>query len=123
MAETMYSKIVLQRSESPTEASAFEYLADLLFEVGKGLLIKHEPSRAAKWLRRAMEILADQDMDLLSPDALELRLSIMHYLGTYSGLHEHSWPLTRPLQSGHSSRSVPMSLIRKRIRFWTHWRK
>jgi len=81
MAETMYSKIVLQRGESSTEASAFEYLADLLFEVGKGLLSKHEPSRAAKWLRRAMEILADQDVHLLSPDALELRLSIMHYLG------------------------------------------
>jgi hypothetical protein len=85
----MYSKIVLQRGESSTDASAFEYLADLLFEVGNGLLNKLEPSRAARWLRRAMVILADQDMDLLSPDALELRLSIMHYLGTYSGLRKH----------------------------------
>ena len=95
----MYSKIVLQRGESSTEAGAFEYLADLLFEVGKGLLDKHEPSRAAKWLRRAMEILADQDMDLLSPDALELRLSIIHYLGTYSGCYKHPWTLTGSLCS------------------------
>lgn len=99
MAETMYSKIVIQRGDSSPEASAFEHLADLLFEVGKGLLNKHEPSRAARWLRRAMEILADQDMALLSPDALELRLSIMHYLGMYSGLRKHLWPLTRPVCS------------------------
>lgn len=75
-AEHMFAKCKqLERSLTPSSA---ESLADLLYEIGKDNLTKHAYDAAVKWLERAHDVLGDQDMELLSPEAGELRLSTMH---------------------------------------------
>lgn len=54
-----------------------ESLADVLFEIGKDLLHKKEYKLAVKWLDRALEVLTGQELDRLSMDASELRISII----------------------------------------------
>jgi hypothetical protein len=54
-----------------------ESLADVLYEMGKDLLEKKEYQMAVKWLDRAYEVLASQELDRLSTDASELRTSII----------------------------------------------
>lgn len=65
------------------EPARAEGLADLMFEVGQGFANRSEHKRAAKWLDRSLHILSAQDSDMLSPDAGELKLSIMNYLSTF----------------------------------------
>lgn len=65
------------------EPNSGEALADLLFELGKNLLEKNEPNEASKWLEKAHAVIDAQEMDHLSSDADELKLSILHYLGKY----------------------------------------
>ncbi|CAG8979159.1 hypothetical protein HYALB_00000293 [Hymenoscyphus albidus] len=59
------------------DPSTAESLADVLFELGKSLLASKEFDLATKWLERALEVLADQELDKLSMDASELRISII----------------------------------------------
>jgi hypothetical protein len=54
-----------------------ESLADILFEMGKDLLHKQQYQMAIKWLDRSSRVLNGQDLDRLSMDASELRMSIM----------------------------------------------
>jgi hypothetical protein len=63
--------------------SAAEHLADLFYEIGKDNLNKRSYEAAITWLGRAYDILGEQDTELLSPDATELRLSAMHSIGMY----------------------------------------
>ena len=72
----------------PSEA---ECLADLLFEIGKDLQHRGEYGQAAKWLERSHNVLAAQELDRLSQDAAELRLSIMHFLGVFKDLKPESF--------------------------------
>lgn len=75
-AEHMFAKCKqLDRNLTPSSA---ESLADLLYEIGKDNLTKREYENSVKWLERAHDMLGDQDMELLSPEAGELRLSTMH---------------------------------------------
>lgn len=78
-AEHMFtkSKQVMCRLNPATAES----LADLLFEMGKDMLRKRSYEPAVKWLERAADILGDQELENLSPDSGELRLSIMQSLG------------------------------------------
>jgi hypothetical protein len=79
MAEHMFSKCKqLITALMPTTA---ESLADLLYEVGKDCLTKRNYETAVRWLERAYDVLAEQDLELLSPEAGELRLSTMHSIG------------------------------------------
>jgi hypothetical protein len=57
-----------------------ESLADILYEMGKDLLLKRQHAMAAKWLERSYEVLSMQELDRLSMDARELRVSIMESL-------------------------------------------
>ncbi|XP_014560370.1 hypothetical protein COCVIDRAFT_89663 [Bipolaris victoriae FI3] len=59
---------------APTTA---EILADLLYEIGKGALTKRDYNLASRWLERAHDIFDGQDLEMLSPEVGELRLSIM----------------------------------------------
>ena len=54
-----------------------ESLADTLYEIGKDLLLKKQYEMASKWLERALEALTGQELDRLSMDASELRMSIL----------------------------------------------
>jgi len=79
-AEHMFAKCKqLDRALTPSSA---ESLADLLYEIGKDNLTKRAYEVAIKWLERAHDVLGEQDMELLSPEAGELRLSTMHSIGT-----------------------------------------
>ena len=71
------------------DASTAESLADVLFEMGKDLLGKKQYAIAVKWLDRAYNILVEQELDRLSMDASELRLSIVESLiKALLGLHD-----------------------------------
>jgi tetratricopeptide (TPR) repeat protein len=63
-----------QRKFDPDTA---ESLADVLYEMGKSLLGAAQYNSAIKWLDRALEILADQELEKLSMDASDLRISII----------------------------------------------
>jgi hypothetical protein len=83
-AEHMFAKCKeLYRALTPSSA---ESLADLLYEIGKDSLTKRNYEGAIRWLERAHDVLGDQDMELLSPESGELRLSTMHSLGILSAL-------------------------------------
>ncbi|KAI9690965.1 MAG: hypothetical protein M1822_008585 [Bathelium mastoideum] len=78
LAEHMFEKTArVQRHADPATA---ERLADVLYEMGKDLLEKKQNEMAVRWLERAYDTLAEQDLERLSNDAGELRLSIMHSL-------------------------------------------
>ncbi|TVY81885.1 Sporulation-specific protein [Lachnellula suecica] len=75
IAEHMYKNSKkLERVFDPHTA---ESLADVLYEMGKGLLDSHEYPMAARWLERAYEVLESQELEKLSMDANELRISII----------------------------------------------
>lgn len=59
------------------DSNTAESLADVLYEMGKDLLHKKQYELAAKWLERAVDVLAGQELDRLSRDASELRMSIL----------------------------------------------
>jgi hypothetical protein len=80
-AEHMYAKCK-QLAVALTPSSA-ETLADLLYEMGRDSLGKREYEAATKWLERAYDTLGEQDMEMFSPEASELRLSTMHGIGMH----------------------------------------
>ena len=76
-----------------TDSLVAENLSDVLYEIGKSNLQKREFDNALVWLQRAYDAIGEQDVDSLSSDASELRLSIMHGIGkgieVRSELHLH----------------------------------
>ncbi|KAI9697243.1 MAG: hypothetical protein M1836_004807 [Candelina mexicana] len=75
MAEHMFRKAsVDDRHLDPNTA---ESSADLLFEIGKYHLENKNYDLAVKWLERSYDILHKQDLERLSNDAGELRISII----------------------------------------------
>jgi hypothetical protein len=81
-AEHMFVKC--KQFTGALNSSTAETLADLFYEIGKDNLNKRSHEAAIIWLGRAYDILGEQDTELLSPDATELRLSTMHSIGMYS---------------------------------------
>ena len=80
-AEHMFSKCKeLQRQLEPSTA---ESMADMLFEIGDEFTHKRNFEVAVKWLERAHDVIGEQAIEKLSPDAGELRLTIMQRLGWY----------------------------------------
>ncbi|QVM05629.1 hypothetical protein D8B26_000336 [Coccidioides posadasii str. Silveira] len=77
-AEHMLSKLPHQALQQ--DAVLVEQLSSLLFEVGKFLVEKKEYHEADKWLQRALETLSQRQLDMLSPDASDMRLCIIHGL-------------------------------------------
>ena len=74
MAEHMFNKSISARQIF--DPNTAESLADVLYEMGKELLEKRQYKLAAKWLERALEVLTGQELDRLSMDASELKMSI-----------------------------------------------
>ncbi|KAF1997925.1 SPO22-domain-containing protein [Amniculicola lignicola CBS 123094] len=74
-AEHMFSKS--RQLRCALDPSAAESFADLLYEMGKDLLGKRNYEGSVRWLERAYDILGEQDLQMLSPEVSELRLSIM----------------------------------------------
>ena len=74
----MYSKSM--KSKHIFDPGTAESLADVLYEMGKDLLVKQKYEMAIRWLERAGEVLEGQELDRLSMDALELRNSILQSL-------------------------------------------
>jgi hypothetical protein len=81
-AEHMFAKCK-QLVNASTPATA-ESIADLLYEIGKDSLTKRNYELAVRWLERAHDVLGEKDMELLSTEAGELRLSTMHGIGERS---------------------------------------
>ncbi|KAF2096421.1 SPO22-domain-containing protein [Rhizodiscina lignyota] len=85
IAEHMFSKANIPNSTLDPTSS--EELSDSLFEMGKDLLGKRQFEVAARWLERSLDILDGTEIEQLSPDAGDLRLSIMqHYAKALLGL-------------------------------------
>ncbi|KAJ9649388.1 sporulation-specific protein 22 [Coniosporium tulheliwenetii] len=78
LAEHLFSQAEL--ADNRLGPSTAESLADILYEIGKDLLRKKQLESAVRWLGRSLDVLGEQDLEKLSPDAGELRLSIMHGL-------------------------------------------
>ena len=75
IVEHMYKSA--QSAQRRFDPSTAESLADVLYEMGKSLLNTYQYPLAVKWLDRALGILADQELEKLSMDASELRISII----------------------------------------------
>lgn len=81
-AEHMFTKCKqLMTTLTPTAA---ETLADLLYEIGKGSLAKREYNMASRWLERAYDVIEGQGLEMLGPEAGELRLSTMQGIGKFN---------------------------------------
>jgi Meiosis protein SPO22/ZIP4 like len=78
MAEHMF-KLSITSIQS-FDSNTAESLSDVLYEMGKDFLHKHQYPLAVKWLDRSYEVLSSQELDRLSIDASELRTSIMQTL-------------------------------------------
>ena len=75
LAEHMFSKACLSGAilADPVDAERF---TDLLYEMGHDLLGRKRYEEAAKWLERAHHILTEQNVERLSADAEDLKLSV-----------------------------------------------
>lgn len=60
------------------EPSSAEELADTLFEIGNSQVAEMKWSNAMPWLEKAHDILAGQSLEVLSSNAGELQISVMH---------------------------------------------
>ncbi|KHJ34534.1 putative tpr-like protein [Erysiphe necator] len=78
IAEHMYHKSTSH--EKKLDAATTESLADVLFEMGKELLNKKQYKLSIKWSQRAFDVINGWQLDELSNDASELRISIMQVL-------------------------------------------
>jgi hypothetical protein len=78
VAEHMYQKIA--PSLAAYDSTSAEELADALYEIGKDIYAKKQYNVAVCWLERAYDALSEQELERLSDDAGELRLSIMQVL-------------------------------------------
>ncbi|KAF2258604.1 SPO22-domain-containing protein [Lojkania enalia] len=78
MAEHMFSKS--RQLNCRLFPSTAETLADLFYEMGEGLLRKQSYELAVRWLQRAYDVLGEQELELLSSEASELRQSTMQSL-------------------------------------------
>jgi Meiosis protein SPO22/ZIP4 like len=79
LAEHFFAMIDLAHARR-TSAVA-EEMVDLFFEIGKSLFDKGCCDMAMVWLRRALELLKNQDLGSLSLEVSELRLNLLHTYG------------------------------------------
>lgn len=61
--------------------SVAERLAELLYDIGRGLVEKKEYDSAIKWLTRGFDILSQPILEQCGQDVRELRFCIVHGLG------------------------------------------
>ena len=86
------------------EPSSAEELADTLFEIGKSQVTELKWSSAITWLEKAHDILAGQSLEVLSSNAGELQISVMHSMArALINLHDQdsrtkAWIIIRELE-------------------------
>ncbi|TGO41094.1 hypothetical protein BHYA_0027g00390 [Botrytis hyacinthi] len=78
LAEHMFNKSM--SSKRLFDHATTESLSDTLYEMGKALLEEKQHALSIKWLERAYEVLSGDELDKLSADATELRISIIQTL-------------------------------------------
>ncbi|RDL39259.1 uncharacterized protein BP5553_03599 [Venustampulla echinocandica] len=78
IVEHMYKNCMA--SKRNFDSNTAESLADVLYEMGKDLITSQQYQLSVKWLERAYEVLTTQELDRLSMDASELRISIIQSL-------------------------------------------
>ncbi|KAF7916982.1 uncharacterized protein EAE98_010413 [Botrytis deweyae] len=78
LAEHMFNKSM--SSKELFDHATTESLSDTLYEMGKALLEKQQHALSVKWLERAYKVLSGDELDKLSADATELRVSIVQTL-------------------------------------------
>ncbi|APA16318.1 hypothetical protein SS1G_14347 [Sclerotinia sclerotiorum 1980 UF-70] len=78
LAEHMFNKSM--SFKELFDHSTTESLSDTLYEMGKALREKKQYALSVKWLERAYNVLSGDDLDKLSADATELRISIIQTL-------------------------------------------
>jgi meiosis protein SPO22/ZIP4 len=71
VAEAMYAKTEPLREGLDSEAA--ERLAEVLYEIGRGLAEKAQYGPATTWLRRMLDVLSKQDVEMMSREALNLK--------------------------------------------------
>jgi hypothetical protein len=103
-AEHMYAK--WKQLGGTTTLDSAEVVGDLLYEIGKDAFAKNNYELSIKWLERAYDALSEQNLDLLSSDASELRLSIMHSIGLFMKLRRRAM-LTLATVKSHLSLKTP----------------
>ena len=79
LAEHFFAMI--DKAQLRTASAVAEDMMDLFFEIGKFLLDGGCCDMAVVWLKRAFEILQDQDLESLSSDVGELTLNLLHTYG------------------------------------------
>ena len=98
------------------EPSSAEELADLFFEIGHSQHKKTQWAEAVYWLERAHNILLSQSQDLLSSDAGELRISILHDMARallnleVGASQKRVWNIVRELEISCGDRQVLLLL-------------
>lgn len=98
------------------EPSSVEELADLFLEIGRSQNKNAHWAEAVYWLERAHDTLLSQSQELLSSDAGELRISIMHDMARAlsnldtSGSRTKAWNVVRELEIDCGDRLVILLL-------------
>ena len=106
----------LNSAKNDFDPSLAEELSDLLFEVGKDLSQRSRWIDASFWLEAAYDTLAAQSLEVLSSDAGELRVSIMHAMVkslAYQGdgdSREKAWNVVRELSIENGDKLVVLTL-------------
>lgn len=78
MAESLFTSS--HELLSRIKPAASEKIGDSLFQIGKGLLSKHDYPIAEKWLQRAWDVILGQPLQDMSRDAVELRMAVFQAL-------------------------------------------
>lgn len=81
MAEHMFAR--WKELKCAPTPDMIENLADLLYEIGKQALTNRSYEVALKWLGRAFDMLGEQDLGMMGPEAGDLRLCIIQSLGEF----------------------------------------
>ena len=98
------------------EPSSAEELADLFFEIGVCESKKTQWADAVNWLEKAHNILLGQSQELLSDDAGQLRISIMHSMARAllnlesDSSQERAWNIVREMELDCGDRLVVLLL-------------
>lgn len=79
LAEHFFLRMDMEQATSTP--SVAEDIVDLFLEIGKSQLDAGSCDMACVWLKRAFELLENQDLERLSPNAGELRLDLFYLYG------------------------------------------
>ena len=115
LARLMYAKI--NSIADTLDVTATENLADVLLEIGKSIFKQGDSPGALYWLDGAYEELSKHEMESMSGEAGDLKVSIMHHLVKVlmrlEG-EEHrarAWNIVRDLEINHGGR-LAVSLLK-----------